>query len=237
MNLLMAAHNYEEQGKEVLVFTSGVDDRAGHNIIKSRVGPSRKALPVHKNTDIYQTVITHIENGSKLYCILMDEVQFYTKQNILDITKVVDYLGIPVLAYGLKTDFRGELFEGSQALLEQADKISEIKTICVFCNNKATHNLRTNGGEPVYTGEVIQIGDEEYYPVCRKHHNDPPLTEENKIKKTPSVKSIDLKPEEEAKVRPRGSITDTVLYETKWSIASKEAHNKINEPSVLLGEK
>ena len=94
MNLLMAAYNYEDQGKEVLVFTSGVDDRAGYNIIKSRAGASREALPVHKDTNIYETVLSYLEDGMDLYCVLMDEVQFYSERHILELTKVVDALNI-----------------------------------------------------------------------------------------------------------------------------------------------
>ena len=222
MNLLMAAYNYEDQGKEVLVFTSGVDDRAGYNIVKSRAGASREALPVHKDTNIYETVLSYLEDGMDLYCVLMDEVQFYSERHILELTKVVDALNIPVLAYGLKTDFRGKLFEGSKALLEHADKIEEIKTICVFCNRKATHNLRTNDGNPVYTGSIIQIGDEEYYPVCRKHHKTPPLCEDQKIKRTESVRSMDTKEKKEVKIKTIGPIPDIILYESGWRLEKDE---------------
>ena len=216
MNLLMTAYNYEDQGKEVLVFTSGVDDRAGENIVKSRVGPSREALPVHKDTNIYEIVKKYLDDEVNLYCILMDEVQFYSERHVLEMTRVVDDLKIPIIAYGLKTDFRGKLFEGSKALLEHADKIEEIKTICVFCNKKATHNLRTNNGEPVYKGDVIQIGDEEYYPVCRKHHKRPPLSDSGQVVKTPSIESLSQEVQTEVRVKTVGPIPDIILYESGW---------------------
>lgn len=188
MNLLMAAHNYETQGKPVLVFTSAMDDRAGQNIIKSRVGVSRKAIAVGEDTDIYHTVKEKAEKKT-YYCVLLDEVQFYKEKHIVQLSKIVDELNIPVLAYGLKTDFLGGLFEGSKALIEQADKIDEIKTVCSFCNKKATHNLRTNDKKPVYSGSQIQIGDDEYFPVCRKHHNCPPVCSNGSIKNFKSVKA------------------------------------------------
>lgn len=182
MNLLMAAHNYESQGKSVLVFTSGIDTRAGKNLIKSRVGPFRVARPVFDSTNIFYKVKEYIETDNDLYAILLDEVQFYTQAHISQLSDIVDDLGIPVLAYGLKTDFTGKLFEGAQALLEQADRIDEIKTICTFCNKKATHNLRTIDKHPIFHGEQIQIGDDEYYPVCRKHHKRPILDNNEHIK-------------------------------------------------------
>lgn len=180
MNLLMAAHNYETQGKPVLAMTSAIDDRAGNSIIKSRVGVSRRALPVGPSTNLFE-LVKEKQKDKDYYCVLLDEAQFYSKENITDLSRIVDELDIPVLAYGLKTDFRGELFEGSKALLEQADKILEIKTICTFCNKKATHNLRTNNGAPVYEGSQVQIGDEEYFPVCRKHHSNPKMNGHGKI--------------------------------------------------------
>lgn len=182
MNLLMVAHNYETQGKPVLVFTSAVDDRAGHNTIKSRVGVSRDAIAVGEATNIYDIVKEKSETKT-YYCVLLDEVQFYKKKHIKQLSQVADELNIPVLAYGLKTDFMGNLFEGSKALMEEADKIDEIKTVCTFCNKKATHNLRTNDGVPVYTGEQIQIGDDEYFPVCRKHHANPTMQDSGKVKR------------------------------------------------------
>src|SRR5699024_54285 len=109
-------------------------------------------------------------------CVLIDEAQFLTKDHVLQLAHIVDELNIPAMAFGLKNDFRNQLFEGSEYLLLYADKIEEMKTICWYCHRKATMNLRLSDGKPVYTGEQIQIGgNESYYPVCRKHYQHPPV--------------------------------------------------------------
>ncbi|WP_010499507.1 thymidine kinase, partial [Ligilactobacillus acidipiscis] len=166
------AHNYEEQSKKVLICTSGIDDREGVGYIASRVGLKRTAVPIFDETDVFSLVKDGHENIS---CLLIDEAQFLKKHHIIELTKIVDQLKIPVITFGLKNDFRNELFEGSKYLLLYADKIEEMKTICWFCNKKAIMNLRFNNGSPVYSGEQILIGgNEQYYPVCRKHYFDPP---------------------------------------------------------------
>ncbi|KRL96525.1 thymidine kinase [Limosilactobacillus equigenerosi] len=173
MDILKVAHNYEEQGKAVLLMTSGVDDRAGQGKIASRVGLERDVVPIFNATNVYDLVK---QRDEKLYCILVDEAQFLTRDHIIQLARIVDDLNIPVMAYGLKNDFRNQLFEGSQNLLIYADKIEEIKTICWFCSHKAIMNLRIHDGKPVYEGEQIQIGgNESYYPVCRKHYFHPVL--------------------------------------------------------------
>ncbi len=107
---------------------------------------------------------------------MIDEAQILSKENVLQLTQSVDELNIPVMTFGLKNDFRNELFEGSKYLLIYADKIEEMKTICWFCPHKATMNLRMLDGHPVYEGEQVQIGgNESYYPVCRKHYFHPLL--------------------------------------------------------------
>lgn len=178
IDILKVAHNYEEQGKPVELLTSGVDTRSGRGIIASRIGLTRKVTPVMKNTDIYQMVkaLDH-----KVYCVLIDEAQFLTKQHVLQLTRIVDELNIPVMTFGLKNDFKNELFEGSKYLLIYADKIEEMKTICWFCPHKATMNLRIHDGKPVYEGEQVQMGgNESYYPVCRKHYFHPLLKGQEK---------------------------------------------------------
>lgn len=173
MDILKVAHNYEEQGKPVLLMTSGVDDRSGQGMIASRVGLEREVTPIYEQTDVFD-LIKQIDH--RIYCVLVDEAQFLKRDHIFQLAKVVDELNIPVMAYGLKNDFRNELFEGSKYLLIYADKIEEIKTICWFCSHKALMNLRINNGKPVYEGEQIQIGgNESYYPVCRKHYFHPDL--------------------------------------------------------------
>ena len=173
IDILKVAHNYEEQGKPVVLMTSGVDDRSGRGIIASRIGLERKVKPIMDATNIYDYVN---KMDRKIYCVLIDEAQFLKKEHVLQLIKIVDELNIPVMAFGLKNDFRNELFEGSKYLLIYADKIEEMKTICWFCPHKATMNLRIHDGKPVYEGEQVQIGgNESYYPVCRKHYFHPQL--------------------------------------------------------------
>lgn len=173
IDILKVAHNYEEQGKPVVLMTSGVDNRSGQGVIASRIGLERKVKPVMDDTNIYDYVN---KMDHKVYCVLIDEAQFLKKEHVLQLIKIVDELNIPVMAFGLKNDFRNELFEGSKYLLIYADKIEEMKTICWFCPHKATMNLRIHDGKPVYEGEQVQIGgNESYYPVCRKHYFHPQL--------------------------------------------------------------
>lgn len=180
MDILKVAHNYEEQGKPVLLMTSGVDDRSGQGMIASRVGLEREVTPIYAETNVFDLIK---QTDQQIYCVLVDEAQFLKREHIVQLAKVVDELNIPVMAYGLKNDFRNELFEGSKYLLIYADKIEEIKTICWFCSHKALMNLRINNGKPVYEGEQIQIGgNESYYPVCRKHYFHPDLPRETEEK-------------------------------------------------------
>lgn len=174
IEILKVAHNYQEQNKPVLLFTPGIDTRDEEGYISSRIGLREKAIAIYEQTNIF-TIVKNYSN--KPYCILIDEVQFLSKEQVLQLTKIVDELAIPVMGFGLKNDFRNELFEGSRYMLIYADKIEEMKTICWFCERKATMNLRVDGnGQPVYTGEQIQIGgNEAYFPVCRKCHTNPPL--------------------------------------------------------------
>ena len=173
IDILKVAHNYEEQGKPVVLMTSGVDNRSGQGVIASRIGLKRQVTPVMGDTNIYGYVkgVDH-----PVYCVLIDEAQFLKKHHVLQLIKIVDELNIPVMTFGLKNDFKNELFEGSKYLLIYADKIEEMKTICWFCPHKATMNLRIHDGKPVYEGEQVHIGgNESYYPVCRKHYFHPLL--------------------------------------------------------------
>ncbi|GFG47183.1 thymidine kinase [Streptococcus canis] len=176
IEILKVAHNYEEQGKPVVIMTSALDTRDGFGVVSSRIGMRREAIPISSNMDIF-TFIAQLEE--KPYCVLIDECQFLSKQNVYDLARVVDELAVPVMAFGLKNDFQNELFEGSKYLLLLADKIDEIKTICQYCSKKATMVLRTENGKPVYEGAQIQIGgNETYIPVCRKHYFHPPMDAE-----------------------------------------------------------
>lgn len=173
IEILKVAHNYEEQGKPVVIMTSALDNRDDYGVVSSRIGMRRKAYPISQDTDIFGFIE---QQNPKPYCVLIDECQFLSRANVYDLARVVDELGVPVMAFGLKNDFRNDLFEGSKYLLLLADKIDEIKTICQYCSKKATMVLRTLDGQPVYEGEQIQIGgNETYIPVCRRHYFNPEL--------------------------------------------------------------
>ena len=173
IEILKVAHNYEEQGKPVVIMTSALDTRDGFGKVSSRIGMKREAVAIDDEMDI----LGFIEKmNPKPYCVLIDEAQFLRRHHVYDLARVVDELGVPVMAFGLKNDFRNELFEGSKHLLLLADKIEEIKTICQYCSKKATMVLRTQDGKPTYEGEQIQIGgNETYIPVCRKHYFHPEI--------------------------------------------------------------
>lgn len=172
--IIKVAHNYEEQGKSVLIFSPSISGRGTQELIGSRTGFERAAIPVDNDTNLYDSVKNHsaLPSADKIYCVLIDEAQFLKKHHIEQLTRVVDELNIPVMAFGLKNDFQNELFEGSYHLLVQADKIEEIKTICWYCDRKATMVIRFRDGQPVNAGEQIQIGgNEDYKPVCRRCYN------------------------------------------------------------------
>ncbi|MFD1471507.1 thymidine kinase [Companilactobacillus mishanensis] len=173
IEILKVAHNYKEQGKSVILMTSVLDTRSGTGKISSRIGLEADAIALKHDSDVYDIVKTKNTDAA---CVLIDECEFMTKEQVIQATQVVDKLGIPVMAFGLKNDFRNELFEGSKYLLLYADKLEEMKTICWFCKKKATMNMRMSDGKPVYEGDQIAIGGNEmYYPVCRRHYNNPPM--------------------------------------------------------------
>ncbi|MBT2732494.1 thymidine kinase [Carnobacterium sp. ISL-102] len=176
IEILKVAYNYEEQNKPVAIMTSGLDDRDEIGLVSSRIGLRREGIAIFEETNIFETI-----NALKAVpaCVLVDESQFLTKEHVLQLARIVDELEIPVMAFGLKNDFKNELFEGSEYLLLYADKIEEMKTICWYCHKKAIMNMRMIDGKPVYSGEQIQIGgNESYFPVCRKHYFNPPLQED-----------------------------------------------------------
>ena len=167
LDLLKVSYNYKEKNQDVLLFTSYLDDRYGDGLIKSRVGLEEKASVINAKLDIYD----HVENLREWpECILIDEAQFLTKEHIMQITNVVDKLNVPVICYGLRSDYRAEPFEGSIYLMLYADIIEELKTICK-CGKKASMNLRVVDDVPGFEGEQIAIGgNESYIAVCRKHY-------------------------------------------------------------------
>ena len=171
IELIKVAYNYEERGKQVLTLIPSVDDRYGVGVITSRIGIQREALVVNEDTNILELYIRENEKR-KIDCVLIDECQFLKKHHVQELVEIVDSCDVPVLAYGLKNDFRNELFEGSYYMLIYADKIEEIKTIC-WCGRKATMVARVIDGRVVKQGEQVVIGGNDMYvSLCRKHYND-----------------------------------------------------------------
>ena len=169
--LLQADHNYRERGMSTILFTSSKDERYGKNEIVSRIGIKAPATYFFENTNIFEEVL---EESKKNHtnCVLIDEAQFLSKDQVFQLGRIVDELNIPVLTFGIRTDFKGELFEGSQYLLAWSDNIKEIKTVC-HCGGKATMVVRLNSnGAIVSEGSQIEVGgNESYIPLCRKHFN------------------------------------------------------------------
>lgn len=168
--LLQSAYNYRERGMDSILFTPTVDDRDGVGIISSRIGLSADAIQYDDDFDFYKFTKHEIERNPNIKCALIDEAQFMNKQQVDQLTDIVDYLDIPVLAYGIRTDFLGEPFPGSMYLLAWADNLVEIKTIC-HCGRKASMNMRIDDqGNKITEGEQVQIGgNESYMSVCRLH--------------------------------------------------------------------
>ena len=177
IELIKVAYNYEERGKRVIVLIPSVDDRFGVGIIASRIGISREAIAINDDTNILELFMKENRKNS-IDCVLVDECQFLKKHHVQELVEIVDSCEVPVLAYGLKNDFKNELFEGSYHMLVYADKIEEIKTIC-WCGRKATMVARIVDGKFVKTGEQIVVGGNDMYiSLCRKHYNDGRLGEE-----------------------------------------------------------
>ncbi len=176
IELIKVAHNYEERGKRVLTLVPSVDNRYGTGMVTSRIGIQRQAAPVAPETNILELFLR--ENAQDpIACVLVDECQFLSKEHVQQLVEIVDSCDVPVLAYGLKNDFRNELFEGSYYMLVYADKIEEIKTIC-WCGRKATMVARVIDGKFVKQGEQILVGGNDIYvSLCRKHYNDGRLGE------------------------------------------------------------
>ncbi|MDG6895888.1 thymidine kinase [Volucribacter amazonae] len=170
--LLQSDYNYRERGMNTLLYTAAIDDRFGVGQITSRIGISQQARLFQADTNLFDEISQHLKQEN-LHCILIDEAQFLTKQQVYQLSNVVDKLHIPVLCYGLRTDFQAELFEGSRYLLAWADQLEELKTIC-YCGRKANFVLRLNAeGEIVKDGEQIQIGgNDRYLSVCRRHYKE-----------------------------------------------------------------
>jgi thymidine kinase len=167
--LLQSSFNYRERGMNTMLFTAKIDDRYGNPVITSRIGITAEANIFSEETDLFSIVADSIKNRP-LHCILVDEAQFLNKDQVFQLAAIADSLKIPVLCYGLRTDFQANLFEGSKWLLALADEMNELKTICT-CGKKASMNLRIDAnGNAVKEGASIEIGgNDRYIALCRKH--------------------------------------------------------------------
>ncbi|AYD79310.1 thymidine kinase [Shigella phage phi25-307] len=171
-SLLTAAHNYKERGMGVLVLKPAIDTRDSKGEIVSRIGIRQDANIITKDMDIFE-FYKWATAQKDIHCVFVDEAQFLTTEKVYQLSRIVDVYNVPVMAYGLRTDFKGNLFEGSQALMAIADKLVELKGVC-HCGKKATMVARvTEDGLPITDGSQIEIGDtDRYVSLCRKHWND-----------------------------------------------------------------
>ncbi|WP_022706823.1 MULTISPECIES: thymidine kinase [Paracoccus] len=165
--LLQASYNYRERGMATLLLTAALDDRAGAGRIASRIGIGADATVFGQSDDLFALIA---DQGTGCACIFVDEAQFLTREQVWQLARVADDLGIPVMCYGLRVDFRGELFPGSAALLALADDMREVRTIC-HCGRKATMVVRKDGqGRAITEGAQVQVGgNETYVSLCRRH--------------------------------------------------------------------
>jgi thymidine kinase len=170
--LLQSSYNYQERGMNTLVLAPALDTRAGTGKVASRIGLSAEARAFKRDENLF-TLVEEDHEKRILSCVLVDEAQFLTKAQVEQLTDIADRLRVPVLCYGLRTDFQGNLFEGSQWLLAWADNLIELKTIC-HCGRKAIMVLRVDAsGAPVKTGAQIEIGgNDRYVSVCRRHYKE-----------------------------------------------------------------
>ena len=169
-SLLQSNHNYKENGLDTMIFLPNETSKLSKGQIVSRIGLKAKAIIANKDFNFLNFIK---ENRSEnLSCILIDEAQFLTKEQVRQLGQVADRLNYPVMCYGIRTDFRGELFEGSSELLALADNLIELKTICSLCNRKATMVVRKDDSGKVVTegSKVVVGGNDIYMPVCRKHY-------------------------------------------------------------------
>ena len=167
--LLQSSYNYRERGMNTLVLAPNFDDRYGVGKVTSRIGLETAATTFRTDEDLFKLISGQFDEAP-LHCVLIDEAQFLTKEQVHQLGDVTDELHIPVLAYGLRTDFQGEPFEGSKYLLAWADNLKELKAIC-FCGSKATMVIRlAEDGNAITQGSQVEIGgNDRYVSMCRKH--------------------------------------------------------------------
>lgn len=180
--LLQASHNYRERGMHTLLLTAALDDRVGRGKIGSRIGLTADAQTFAHEDDLFG-LVEKAHDEQNLNCVLVDEAQFLSEKQVWQLCRVADRLGIPVMTYGLRTDFQGKLFPGSAALLALADSLREIRTIC-WCGRKATMVVRLDGeGRVIDEGEQVSIGGEEsYVSLCRRHWEDRDIGPSSQLK-------------------------------------------------------
>ncbi|KKX30175.1 thymidine kinase [Rhizobium sp. LC145] len=167
--LLQASYNYQERGMRTAIFIAAVDDRAGAGRVASRIGLSSDATPFKAADNLFE-IIAGMHNEEPIACVFVDEAQFLSPEQVWQLARITDRIGIPVMAYGLRTDFQGKLFPGSLELLAIADELREVRTIC-FCGRKATMVVRVDeAGEVVREGAQVEVGgNEKYVSLCRRH--------------------------------------------------------------------
>ncbi|MCC9657181.1 thymidine kinase [Rhodopirellula halodulae] len=191
--LLQSSYNYRERGMNTLILSPEIDTRFGSGKVASRIGIESDSKTFTTADNLFK-MVQEIARRDPLHCVLVDEAQFLTRKQVRQLSDVCDELDIPVLAYGLRTDFQGNLFEGSENLLAWADTLSELKTIC-HCGRKATMVLRVGeSGQVIRDGEQVQIGgNERYQTVCRRHfkeaiyertEDDLPLLDSNELRQS-----------------------------------------------------
>jgi len=174
LDLLKVAYNYNDRGQHTVIITSSIDRRAGDNKVKSRIGLNQEAISTNQQDNIFNLIKRENEK-QKIACVLIDEIHFFTAEQIDQISDAVDYLNVPIICYGLRSDYRGVAFPSAAHLLAIADTIEELKTIC-HCGHKATFNMLIQDGVVIKSGESIVVDDDalkakntRFMSVCRKH--------------------------------------------------------------------
>ena len=177
LDLLKVAYNYEDRSRHALILTSSVDKRAGKNKVKSRIGIDREAFSLSKEDNIFDFVKNY-HTDRNIDCILIDEIHFFTEKQVWQLSDIVDYLNLPVICYGLRTDYLGQPFPTASLLLSITDTLEEVKTIC-HCGRKANFNMMVSNDQVIKSGESIVVDDDslkeintKYISVCRKHWKD-----------------------------------------------------------------
>ncbi|MGE7369876.1 thymidine kinase [Neorhizobium sp. NPDC001467] len=170
--LLQASYNYRERGMRTVIFIAALDERAGKGRVASRIGLSSDAIPFHAGDDLFAE-IEAMHGHEPIACVFVDEAQFLSPAQVWQLARVSDRIGIPVMAYGLRTDFQGKLFPGSHELLAIADELREVRTIC-HCGRKATMVVRVGAdGAVVREGAQVEVGgNDRYVSLCRRHWED-----------------------------------------------------------------